>query len=71
MNKHKLRAKMVLWGDTGAKLAKYLGISKTTFSKKINSKGTEFTRDEILRIKSKYELTAMEVDDIFFNNEVS
>ncbi len=71
MNTNKLRAKMALNGDTGGALADALGISQQRFSAKINDNNAEFTQGEIQIIKDKYNLTAEEVDDIFFNKKVS
>ena len=65
MNKALLESKMKLYGDTGGSLADYLGISRSTLSAKINEKA-EFTQKEITLIKRKYELSADEVDGIFF-----
>ena len=66
MNKELLRSIMVLSGDTNESLAKYLGISTTSLSNKINEKGTEFRQGEIARIKRRYGLTSEMVDRIFF-----
>ena len=72
MNKNELLAKMALHGDTGGALSDYLGISRGTFSLKINEKdGAEFTQKEIMMIKDKYNLSAQEVDTIFFTPAVS
>lgn len=72
MNSNKLRAVMVLNGDTGGMLAKVLGISHTRFSAKLNERnGAEFTQSEIQAIKERYGLTAEQIDDIFFNIKVS
>lgn len=72
MNARKLKSVMVLHGDSGRSLSKYLGISETTFSTKLNRwRGSEFTQGEIQAIKDKYELTAEDVDSIFFGQEVS
>lgn len=70
MNKAMLESKMKLFGDTGGSLADYLGISRSTLSAKINAKA-EFTQKEISLIKTRYNLTADEVDGIFFTSEVS
>lgn len=70
MNKTALRVKMLENNDTGITLSKFLDISKTTLSAKINGKA-EFTRSEIAKIKSRYNLTADEVDNIFFNIKVT
>ena len=66
MNKELLRSIMVLSGDTNESLAKYLGISTTSLSNKINEKGTEFRQGEIAGIKSRYGLTSEMVDRILF-----
>lgn len=69
MNKAKLESLMKLNGDTGITLSAYLGISRTTFSAKINeTNGAEFTQGEIGKIKKKYNLSADDVDLIFFND---
>lgn len=69
MNKAKLGSLMKLNGDTGATLSAYLGIARTTFSAKINeTNGAEFTQSEIGRIKKKYNLSAEDVDLIFFDD---
>lgn len=70
MNKALLESKMKLYGDTGGSLSDYLGISRSTLSAKINEKA-EFTQREISQIKTRYELTADEVDGIFFTLAVS
>lgn len=70
--KRKLEAMMKLHGDTGTDLAKVLGIARSTFSLKLNEvNGSEFTKGEITKIKDRYDLTAKEVVDIFFTQEVS
>ena len=72
MNKQKLLAQMILHGDTGGSLSDLLGITRSTFSAKINeTNGAEFTQREIMRIKELYSLTAQEVDEIFFTQTVS
>lgn len=65
MNKALLESKMKLFGDTGGSLAEYLNIARSTLSAKINGKA-EFNQKEIMLIKAKYELSAEEVDGIFF-----
>jgi hypothetical protein len=68
MNKNQLKSIMVLHGDTGGSLAEYLGISESRFSAKINeTSGAAFTQKEICKIKQKYNLSADDVDSIFFN----
>lgn len=72
MNKRRLESVMHLHGDTGTSLAEYIGISRTTFSAKINEKnGAEFTQGEIYIIKEKYSLCPDDVVAIFFDNKLS
>lgn len=71
MNKKLFRALMLLHGDTNQTLADFLGISEQSLSNKINEKGTEFKRGEILKIKDRYQLDGDMVDRIFFADEVS
>ena len=72
MNLKKLKSKMALYGDNGGDLADYLGISRSTLSSKMNgTNGAEFVQGEILKIKERYSLTGDEVDEIFFNQQVS
>ena len=66
MNKALLRSVMALHGDTNKDLADYLGISEQSLSKKINENETEFKQGEIKQIKVRYNLTADQVDLIFF-----
>lgn len=72
MNTNKLRSIMALHGDTGNDLAEALSLSPQRFSAKLNEKnGAEFTQGEIQIIKGRYILDAKEIDDIFFNFNVS
>lgn len=49
-------------------LGKALNIAYQTVSAKINNtNGAEFTQGEIKTIKQRYNLTATEIDEIFFN----
>lgn len=66
MNKALLRSIMALYGDTSKDLADYLCISEQSLSNKINENNTEFKQGEIKRIKVRYNLTADQVDLIFF-----
>ena len=67
MKKNELESVMKLFGDTGADLAQYLGIARSTFSAKINeTNGAEFTQREIMMIKERYKLTPEQLDNIFF-----
>lgn len=72
MNKKLLKSKMDLFGDTGDSLSEYLGINRSTFSAKINeTAGREFTQGEITMIKERYNLSADDINEIFFTQIVS
>ena len=71
MNKAALRSIMILNGDTNKDLAEYLGISEQSVSNKANENGTEFKQGEISLIKKRYNLSAEQLEDIFFASEVS
>lgn len=66
MNKELLRSIMVLHGDTNRDLAELLEISEQSVSNKMNENGSEFKQGEIAKIKTKYNLTAEQVEAIFF-----
>jgi hypothetical protein len=67
MNSKLLRSVMLLNNDTNATLAKFLDISEVSVSNKINEKGTEFKQGEIALIKERYNLSAEQVESIFFS----
>ena len=72
MNNVKLKSIIVLHGDTNGRLAKEIGISPQRFSAKINeANGAEFTQKEMAKIKRRYELSAIEINEIFFEENVS
>lgn len=71
MDKLRLEYVMKVHGDTAGDLAMYLGITRGTFSLKINERNTCFTQSEIAAIKEKYGLTAEETGQIFFADKVS
>lgn len=72
MNKKLLKSVMVKNGDTYQSLSKYLGITESALSNKINNKvSIGFTQPEIYKIKAKYNLTSNELESIFFSQEVS
>lgn len=66
MNGALLKSIMVLNGDTVRDLASYLNKSPQSVSDKINERGTEFRQGEIAMIKERYNLTAEQVEAIFF-----
>ena len=70
MNKKLLESIAVLNGDSSADLAKCLGITPQALAAK--KKGTsDFKRKEIAKIKTRYGLSAADIDEIFFGIQVS
>ena len=68
MNKNKFRAILAENGDNYRSLAEKMNISSSTLSDKVNEKtGNGFTQPEILFIKKIYNLTAEQIDMIFFS----
>jgi len=67
MNGMMLKSILVLHGDTIRDLAEYLGKSPQSVSDKINERGTEFKQGEIAMIRDRYDLTAEQVEAIFFS----
>lgn len=70
MNNKKLRAEMLRYGDKAEDLARVLKISRQSLSKRQN-KHVEFSRSEIEKIANRYSLSAEQVYEIFFAEEVS
>ena len=69
MNVLKLLGLMKERGDTQDTLATALGISRVTLNKKIHSRnGSSFNQPEIAAIRVRYNLTAQEVEAIFFDH---
>lgn len=71
MNSKLFKAFMVMFGDTNASLAEYLGITEQSVCNKANENGTEFKLGEITKIKVRWNLDATMVDQIFFDQGVS
>lgn len=72
MNKALLKSKISLFNHNFSDLAVVVGCSRTRLSAKLNeSGGAEFTQREIEKIKRNYNLTAEEIDAIFFDLKVS
>ena len=67
MNGTLLKSIMVLHGDTIRDLAEFLAKTPQSISDKINERGTEFKQGEIAAIKDRYNLSAEQVEAIFFN----
>lgn len=67
MNSKLFRSIMVLHNDTNKTLAEFLNVSEQTICNKINENGTEFKQGEIAKIVERYNLTAEQITEIFFN----
>lgn len=65
MNSYLLRSKIAEHGETQKDLAKVIGITAANFSYKINGK-VQFRQKEIEAIRNHYNLSADDVDRIFF-----
>lgn len=66
-NTFKLKALMLEHGYNNESIAKYLKISKQSFSMKINNH-REFKISEIIMLATLFNLTNNEIVTIFFNN---
>ena len=71
MNKKLFESAMKRYGDTQESLANFLGLTRACVNRKINESTASFTQPEIKSIKERYELTAEEIDEIFFAENVS
>lgn len=69
MIKRELKAVMARFGDRQEDLAAYLHVTRGTLSSKING-NTAFTQPEIEKIALRYELTAEDIQRIFFASTV-
>ena len=67
MNKGALESKMKLFGDNQEDLAKALGLTRPSLNAKINNRNASFTQQEISMIKIRNNLSASEIDLIFFS----
>lgn len=70
MLKNELKAVMARLGDRQEDLAAYLGMSTSTLSLKINGEA-EFRRPEIESIALRYQLSAKDIQRIFFAKTVN
>ena len=70
MLKQELKAVMVRYGDTQADLAAYMKMSTHTLSAKLNGL-SEFSRPEIEKIALRYNLSADDIQRIFFIKTVA
>lgn len=67
---HLLRYYIQKNGDTVESLAKYLGIGRTALSSKMNNR-SDFKQSEIVRIATRYRLTAKICFQVFFGGDAA
>lgn len=67
-DKDKFKAQLVLAGVTNRELIDYLGITTTTYYRKLRNDGS-FTRDELSKIIDRLEIEKPE--EIFFAKELT
>ncbi len=70
VNKNELRSVMARHGETVTDLANALGMSYPNLSKKINSH-VDWTVSQVGKLKVHYNLSAEDIDRIFFSHECS
>lgn len=66
MNKNLLKAKMVANNDSVEELAETLGVTKITLYSRLNG-NSQFSCKDVGIMKRRYNLTAEELDHIFFD----
>ena len=69
MKNNELRAEMARHGDNNLSLAKALGITEVSVSRKINNRSI-FTQTEIQILADRYNLSAEDIGRIFFTLQV-
>lgn len=69
VNIQRLKGKIVEKGFTQKDLAKFIGIDRSTFYRKIKNKGQTFNIDEVGKIISTLNLNNDDAIDIFFNDK--
>lgn len=68
MNPNLLKGFIAKFSDTQEKLAEYLGISPSNLNAKINGNGASFRQNEIAAIKTRYHMSAKDIDEVFFTS---
>lgn len=71
VNVNKLKGKIVEKGLSVSELATLIGVDKTTFYRKLNSDGKNFTIKEVDLIAEKLTLNKDDVNAIFFSQFVA
>ena len=68
MKQNVFYSKMALFEDTVEELAEHLGITRQTLTQKIIGE-SEFKRDEMDKIITRYKLTPEDTHEIFFSRK--
>lgn len=69
---NKLRAKLVERGLTVEEVAGRLGVNRSTLYRKMKDRsGNSFTVRDVQKLSNILNLTAAEIDDIFFGGDVA
>ena len=69
MKMNTLKAKIVERNTNISAVAKALGLSKSTFYRRLKNEGRDFSVEEVKKISNYLNLTAKEATNIFFNEE--
>ncbi len=64
-----LKAKIVERNTNISAVAKALGLSKSTFYRRLKNEGRDFSVEEVKKISNYLNLTAKEATNIFFNEK--
>lgn len=70
MNTALFKYHMAKYGDSVGSLAKFLGISASRASMKVNARA-DFWKNELVAIKSRYKMTLDDFNAVFFDEKVS
>ena len=71
VNLNLLKAKIIENGETQERLAEALHISPSWFNVKIHGRKADLNSREIKFISERYNLSASDIDRIFFSSDVS
>ena len=69
-NRNKFRGRVIAEGYTLVYIAAKLDINPTTLNRKMSGE-SDFTREEIQKLRAILRLTAEETDEIFFADELT
>lgn len=67
MNTGELKKLMIDNGDNNRTLSKALNMQESTFSSKLHEKGASFRKCEMQKIINRYNMSAAQIKEVFFN----